>query len=220
VDTTPFGLAVIEMTESIVMRYVSGRYIRESDYKQPKVHRGYVDHTWTTTKDLACGRLRVVVYSLHPGVSWSMSFQETKTRTLIQDIAKIAKSIENSVEVLRKEITEADNRAELRRQEYEAQHTRWLLEEDQRQIARSVKESREEMEQVIKSWAAVVSIEQFFKSVEKRATSLPEEQKAQLLKRLQLARGFVGTQDPLDFIRSWRTPNERYMPLALRKSPV
>jgi hypothetical protein len=220
VDTTPFGLAVVEMTESIVMRYANGRYIRESDYKQPKVHGGYVDHTWTTTNDLPCGRLRLVVYSLHRGVSWSMSFEETETRTLTQDITRIVKSIENSVEVLRKEITEADSRAELRRREQEAQHAQWLLEDDQRQIARSIKESREEMEQVIKSWAAVVSIEQFFKSAEERATSLPEERKVQLLKRLQLARGFVGTQDPLEFVSSWRTPNERYVPLALRKSPV
>jgi hypothetical protein len=130
------------------------------------------------------------------------------------------KSIENSVGVLRKEITEADSRAELRRQEQEAQHAQWLLEDDQRQIARSIKESREEMEQVIKSWAAVVSVEQFFKSVEERASALPEGQKAQLLERLQLARGFIGTQDPLEFIRSWKTTNERYVPLALRKSPV
>jgi hypothetical protein len=162
-----------------------------------------------------CGRLRLVVYSVHPRVSWSMSFQETVTRSLTQDITKIVKSIENSIELLRKEITEADSRAELQRQGQEAQHARWLIEDNRRQIARSIKESREDLEQVIKSWAAVVSIEQFLKSAEERATSLPEEQKVQLLKRLQLARGFVGTQDPLEFFRSWRTPNERmYLSLS------
>jgi hypothetical protein len=67
---------------------------------------------------------------------------------------------------------------------------------------------------VIKSWAAAVSIEQFFRSVEERASALPEEQQAQLLKRLQLARGFIGTQDPLDFFRSWKTPDERYVPVS------
>ena len=211
---------MLEMTESIVMRYANGKYIRESDYKPPKMLRGNADHTWTTTTDLACGRLRVVIYSLHRDVSWSMSYQETKTRPLTEDIKKIVKSIENSVEVLRKEITEADSRAELRRQEQEAQHAQWLIEDDQRQISRSIKESREEMEQVIKSWAAVVSVAQFFKSVEERASALPEGKKAQLLERLQLARGFIGTQDPLEFIRSWKTPNERYVPLALRKSSV
>lgn len=108
VGTVPFGLAVIEMTESIVMRYVNGKYIRESDYKQPKVSHGYAGHTWTTTKDFPCGRLRLVVYSLRNDVSWSMPFQETKMRTLTEDIKKIVKSIENSTDRLRKEIVEAD----------------------------------------------------------------------------------------------------------------
>ena len=108
--TVPFGLAVLEMTESIAMRYANGKYIRESDYKPPKMLRGNTDHTWTTTKDFPCGRLRLVIYSLHRDVSWSMSYQGTETRTLTQDITKIVKSIENSVEVLRKEIAEADSR--------------------------------------------------------------------------------------------------------------
>ena len=218
VGTVPFGLAVIEMTESIVMRYVNGKYIREAEYKQPKISRGYADHTWTTTKDLACGRLRLVVYSVHSDVSWSISFQETESRTLTQDITKIVKTIESSVEVVKKEIAEAERKAELRRQEYEAQHARWLIEEDQREIARSIKESREQLDQVIKSWATAIGIEQFFKGVEERASGLSQEQRKAVLDRLRLARNFIGTQDPLDFFRSWRTPNERYVPLARRKS--
>ena len=50
--------------------------------------------------------------------------------------------------------------------------------------------------------------------------SLPEQEKQEVLKRLALAREFVGTQDPLDFFRSWRTPVERYMPLSMQKIPV
>ncbi|MGC1872886.1 MAG: hypothetical protein WA700_18145, partial [Acidobacteriaceae bacterium] len=91
VGAIPFGLTVIEMTESVLMRYVNGKYIRESDYKPPKTSRGYADHTWTTTNDLPCGRLRLVIYSVRHDVSWSLSFQETKTRTLTEDIRKIVK---------------------------------------------------------------------------------------------------------------------------------
>ena len=50
VGTIPFGLAVIEMTEAILMRYVNGKYIRESEYRPPKSISSYADHTWTTTK--------------------------------------------------------------------------------------------------------------------------------------------------------------------------
>jgi hypothetical protein len=82
VGAIPFGLAVIEMTGAVLMRYVNGKYIRESEYKPPRISRQYVDHTWTTTNNIPCGRLRLVVYSPHRDVSWSMSFQETVKRTL------------------------------------------------------------------------------------------------------------------------------------------
>ena len=139
VGTIPFGLAVIEMTEEVLMRYVNGKYIRESEYKPPKASRSYADHTWTTTKNIPCDRLRLVVYSPQRDVSWSQSFQETMERTLTQDIAKIVKSIEDSIEVMRKEIIEAEQRAETQRREWEDQHARWERERDQQQIADSIR---------------------------------------------------------------------------------
>jgi hypothetical protein len=217
VETIPFGLAVIEMTEAILMRYVNGKYIRESECRPSKTSRGYADHTWTTTKNIPCSRLRLVVYSPQQGVSWSLSFQETTERTLTHDIAKIVKSIENSIGVMRKEIIEVEQRAEVRRREWEEQHARWELERDQQQIADSIKVSREQLAQVIQSWATVMNIEQFLKGVEDRAIALPEVQRAQVFNRLQLAREFIGTQDPLEFFSSWKTPDERYIPLAKRK---
>jgi len=218
VGAIPFGLAVIEMTEEVLMRYVNGKYIRESEYKPPKTSRQYVDHTWTTTNDVPCGRLRLVVYSPHRDVSWSMSFQETVARTLTQDIAKIVKSIKSSAEVVQKEIEEAERRAELRRQESEAQQQRWRREDDERQIAKSISDSREQLNQVIQAWAKAVSIEQFLKGVEERASNLSESQREAVQDRLRLAREFIGVQDPLDFLLSWKLPSERYVPLAGRKA--
>jgi hypothetical protein len=48
--------------------------------------------------------------------------------------------------------------------------------------------------------------------VEQRANDLPEAEKRYVLERLALARSFLGNQDPLDFFRSWKTPEERYAP--------
>jgi hypothetical protein len=69
---------------------------------------------------------------------------------------------------------------------------------------------------VIQEWARVTSVEQFLKRVESHVRDLPEDQQREVLKRLALARDFVGTQDPMDFFRSWKTPVERYVPLAMR----
>jgi hypothetical protein len=90
--------------------------------------------------------------------------------------------------------------------------------EDRRRVAQSIKESREQLDQVIQEWARIISLEQFFEGVRNRAQELPEEQRQEVMKRLELARAFVGTQDPLDFFRSWRMPAERYVPLSMQTS--
>lgn len=213
VDSVAFGLAVIEMTESVLMRYVNGKYVREAEYVPPKTKR-YHDHTWTSTQDLPSGRLRLVVYAPYHSVSWSSSYQETKARSLTQDIPEIVNSIEREVAPVIEKMQEAKRQAEIRRLERLAEEEQRRREEDRRRIALSVKESRDQLEQVIQAWSKVISLEQFFQSIEDRAQPLPESERQDVLDRLQLAREFVGTQNPLDFFRGWKTPLERYVPLS------
>jgi hypothetical protein len=216
VDSLSFGLAIVEMTESVVMRYVNGKYIRESEYVPPKASRHYVDHTWTTKRDLPTGRLRLVVYSPYRSVSWSTWFQETKTRTLTQDIRQIVKSIDDEAATLIEKLQAAERQAEIRRQEWLAEEERQRQEDDRRRQAQSIKDSRDQLEKVIQAWSKAVSLEQFFRGVEARAQTLPEAERQEVVDRLRLAREFVGTQDPLVFLRGWKTPTERYVPLSLR----
>ena len=218
VGSVAFGLGIIEMSESMVVRYVNGKWIRESDYKATKAAARHTDHGWTITKDMPCGRLRLVVYAPYPGVSWSILFQETEARALTKDIPEIVKSIESSTEVLIERVREAKRDAEIRRQEWEAQQERWRQEEDRRRIAESIQESSDQLALVIQEWARVMSLERFFKEVENHARDLPEDQQQEVLKRLAMARDFVGTPDPMDFFRSWKTPVERYVPLAMQTS--
>jgi hypothetical protein len=219
IGAVPFGLAVMEMTEETAMRYLNGEYVRESEYKARKSSRSPMGHTWTTTRDIACGRLRLIVYAPQQDVSWSLTFQETVRRSLAQDVKNIVKSIENSVEAVRNELAEAEKRAQVQRREWDEQRERWRHEGDQRKTAASRKESREQLMQAIQSWATTVSIEQFFKGVEERADKLPAAQQALILERLQLARETIGTQDPLEFFKSWKAPRERYVPLSERPHP-
>lgn len=218
VGSVAFGLAVIEMSEKVELRYVNGKYIRETEYRPPRMSARYVDHTWTTTKEIPCGRLRLVVYAPYQGVSWMEVFQEDKGSPLTKDIPEIVKSIEKATPVVVEKVEEEARQAELRRQQWEAQQQRWRQEEDQRKEAQSIKESREQLDQVIQAWARVTSLEQFFEGVQTRTQRLPETQQQEILKRLQLARDFVGTLDPLDFFRSWKTPLERYVPLSMQLS--
>ena len=218
VGSVAFGLAIIEMSESVVLRYVTGKYIRESDYKPSKAAVRYGDHSWTTTRDMPCGRLRLIIYAPYRDVSWSILFQESKDRALTNDIPKIVKAIETSTELVAEKVKEEERQAEIRRQEWEAEQERYRQEQDRDRIAQSNKDSREQLAKVIAEWGRVISLEQFFAGVESRAQDLPEAQKDEVLKRLALAREFVGTHDPLDFFRLWKTPIERYVPLAMRES--
>lgn len=216
IGSLPFGLSIIEMTESVAVRYVNGKYVRESDYVPPKSRR-YIDHTWTSTHDLPSGRLRLVVYSPHRNVSWSTTFQETKTHSLTSDVPRIIKTLKSSVATVTEKLAEAERQAEIWRQERLAEQKRWQQEEDRRKEAQSVKDSHDQLEQVIQAWTKALNLEQFFQGVEDRAAALPEEERQKVLGRLELARDFVGTQNPLDFFLGWKTPLEQYMPLSQRK---
>ena len=125
-DSLAFGLAIVEMTESVAMRYVNGKYIRESDYVPPKASKRHVDHTWMTNRDLPSGRLRLLVYSPYRSVSWSTSLQESKARSLTTDIPQIVKAIENSTATVTEKLREAERQAEIWRQPQQA-HAAGLL---------------------------------------------------------------------------------------------
>jgi hypothetical protein len=196
------------------LRYVNGKYIRESEYIPPK-RAAFAQHTWTTTRDIPCGRLRLVVYAPYQSVDWMAMFQESKAKPLTKEFTAIVRSMETSTAVVAERIKEEERQAELRRQQWEAQQERWRQEEDRRKVAQSIKESREQLEQVIQAWAKAVSLEQFFEGVQARAQGLTETQRQEILDRLQLAREFVGTQNPLDFFLAWKTPHERYVPRSM-----
>lgn len=212
VGTVAIGLAIVEMSEEVLLRYVRGQYIREADYIPPRPSRHYADHTWTTTRELPSGRFRLVAYSPYHRVSWSIDWQETKKTSLRSSVKSIVKSVEDAAVDLVAKLEEADRKAEIARQEWLAAEEKRRREEDRRRIEQSIRDSREHLGQVIQQWSNVMSVERFLAGVEQRAAELPETDRAPVLERLKLAREFLGTQDPLDFFLSWKTPVERYRP--------
>jgi hypothetical protein len=156
--------------------------------------------------------MRLVAYSPYGRVSWSKSWQETKTASLRGHIRAIVEELEAFVPELVAKLEEADRQAELRRQEWLREEERRKREEDRRRISQSIKDSKTDLRAVIERWADVMSIERFLAGVERRAADLPDEEKQGVLERLALARAFLGTQDPLDFFRGWQAPRERYAP--------
>ena len=58
-----------------------------------------------------------------------------------------------------------------------------------------------------------IDVERFLQGVQERASELPAEERSAALIRLDLAHKFIGSQNPLDFFLSWKTPLERYRPV-------
>ena len=214
VGTVAIGLAVIEMSESVLLRNVKGKYIRDADYIPPKATRPYGDHTWTTTEDLPCGRLRLVAYSPYWLVSWSQTWQESKKSSLKRELTVIVKAIEAAAGELVAKLEEAARQAEIRRLERLAEDERRRQEEDRRQVQESIKESRDQLAAIIRAWGEVMNVERFFQGVQDQAQRLPANEQALVLERLRLAREFMGTRDPMEFFCAWKTPLERYQPIA------
>jgi hypothetical protein len=220
VGTVAIGLAVVEMCEAVVMRYVNGKYIRDADYVPPKASRRYIDHSWTTTKELPCGRLRLIAYSPYWRVSWSAQWQETKKARLTRELRAIVKALEEAAVDLVEKLNEAERQAEIERLERLAAEERRRQEEDRRRVQQSIKDSQAQLVQIIQAWADVVNVERFLQGVHDRAAALPGDERDAVLERLKLAREFLGSQDPLDFFLAWKTPLERYQPLSTQVADV
>lgn len=213
VGTVAIGLAVIEMSEEVLMRYVGGgKYVRETDHTPPRASRSLYGNAWTTTQDVLTGRLRLVVYSPYRGVTWSTEWQETGKSPLTASLKAIVKGIEDAAPPLVEMVEEARRQAEIQHQKWLAEMERYRRDEDRRKVEDSVRESGDELRQIIQRWSGVVEVERFLKGVEERANDLAGDRRNEVLQRLGLAREFLGTQDPLEFFLNWRTPVERYQP--------
>ncbi len=212
IGSLPVGLAVVEMSEDVVLRHVRGKYVRDADYIPPNSSRRFAaqDHTWTTNQELPAGRMRIVAYSPFWRVDWSIDWQETKKSSLRSRLKPIVEAVESSVVELAARLDEADAKAEAERLEWMAAAEKRKREEDQQQVERSFQESRDHLGEIIQQWANVMNVEHFLAGVAESADVLPERDRDRVLARLNRAREFLGTQDPLDFFLSWKTPDERY----------
>lgn len=213
VGTVAIGLQVVEMSEGVDLRYVRGKYVREADYVAPK--RGPQPYSFTTTRHLPSGRLRIVAYSPYAEVNWSASWQDTTKSNVKTSLRAIVSALNAEATKMVAKLAEAELQRQIRHQEWLIQEDRRQREDDRRKIVESATASMADLRKVIDRWADRTSIEHFLEGVERSAASLLDDERQAVLQRLALARTFLGTQDPLDFFRSWQTPEERYSPRFL-----
>jgi len=197
----------LETAEEVEGRYVSGKFVRESDYKPPK--RGYPEYSvWATRKQFCTGRLRLQVYSAYRGTSWRRYWDE-KDQSLDAKVAAIVIAVEKSVAEVCQLISQERAERERRKQQWAAEHEIWLRREKERRTTEARKQSQEELLRLMAAWAEAKSRETFFAEVERKSSEAPVELRERLVARIEQARTLLSSADVLEQFVTWKTPQER-----------
>jgi hypothetical protein len=209
VGTAAFGLTLIEMTEHVPAEYRKSGYVRANERARPSRSRNVYHDTWSTMRDLPSGRLCLQVYSPYPRVKWLKHWRETPARPLSAQISRIIRELEAATADVARLFDEGERQAEIERKHWEEQRERWRREEEARRAAQALKDSRDELEKIIDSWAEAKRLEGFFAEAEQRLVDLPRDERDQVLERIQHARELFGAIDALQLLKAWRAPEER-----------
>ncbi len=210
IGEVPIGLALVEMSERVTLRYFKGKYVRYDNAVVKAASPHHLVHSWTTEYDVPSGRFRLVAYAPRRDVEWSAIWQETPKRGLLSMFPTIVKELEAVVPDLKSKTAEAEATAIRKQREWEEQQERWKRDEDRRNADKALAQSREELSEVIRKWSAAMSIESFFREAEERLADVETDRRQALSSRLDLARSMMGSLDPLEFLEQWVAPDERY----------
>lgn len=208
IGTVAFGVTIFEMSENVEVEYQDGKYTRVSELPLKKPRR-YESYSWRSTHDLPSRRLCVQVFSPYSRVSWMRQWRESKAGEFPRKLAGLVIELESEAATIVKRFEEGERQAEIERQRREEERRAQAREEAERRRLKSIKDSREELSDIIKAWAKTIRIDEFFDDVERRAANLEEDQKTAVLERLAQARKMVDTTDALKWLTSWKTPEEQ-----------
>ncbi|EHQ5158468.1 hypothetical protein KQY37_001301 [Salmonella enterica] len=203
-----FAFNLAEMTEYVPAEEVDGRYIRDEKMirwmrgKYDKPFRYVVKHTLPT------GRFLLQLYSPYSSTNWQVQFRQTKQCGLVSQIPKIISAMRDAVPLIKNQLKEARVKAEARRIQWELDEKRYREKERIRKEKEAYNASLEELKAIMVQWAEDKRIEQFFREAEKDVASLDEQQKVQIMERLQLARKLLSEYRAVERLLKWRTPLE------------
>lgn len=203
------GLTVFEISEEIEVGYLNGEYIPIAHYLQhPEVKNKSV-YTWTTKQDRPSGRLCIQAYSTYSGTKWLKQWRESKPGELSKTLKTIVSELCNSVDEISQATQIAKQEFEEKKRQWDIQRERYRLEAEERERAKNLKDSKNELVSIIQNWAEAKQIDEFFKDVQLRANDLSVEDRQSIKARLTEARKLLGTLDALERIKNWKSPIER-----------
>ncbi|PVZ78210.1 hypothetical protein C9426_34945 [Serratia sp. S1B] len=203
-----FAFNLAEMTEYVPAKKVKNRYVRDEKMERwTRGNSGLFPHVSKHT--LPTGRFLLQLYSPYSSAKWLLQFRQTKQCGLISQIPKMISAMEETVPLILKQLEKARIEAEEWRIRCEREHAIYLEEKRIEREKEAYNASRTELKSIMVQWTEDKRLEQFFHQAESDAITLDEQQKVQVMERLQLARQFLSEDTAIERLLKWKTPKER-----------
>ncbi|QDC44582.1 hypothetical protein [Methylophilus medardicus] len=209
IDDVSIGLTIYEMSEEVEVGYLNGKYVPIKEYLKSSLAKIRSPFSWTTTKEIPSGRFCIQVYSTYLGNKWVKQWRETKKGEFSKTMKPILEELCNSTNEIKNLITRAKDEAAERKRLWDEQRERDRIASEERRIAKNLKDSSDELNQIIESWGKLKHIEEFFKEVELRTNKLADDERMVVLARLNKARALIGPLDAFEHLQKWKSPEER-----------
>ncbi|EOF5433717.1 hypothetical protein ACK1MO_003415 [Salmonella enterica] len=203
-----FAFNLAEMTEYVPAKKIKNRYVRDEQMARWIRGKNSEPFLHVSKHTLPTGRFLLQLYSPYESADWRVQFRQTKQCGLISQISKMISSMQEAVPLISKQLEEARIRAEEWRIRQEREHAIYLEKERIRREEKAYSASRTELKSIMAQWAEDKRIEQFFREAELDAAGVDEQQKVQIMERLQLARQFLSENTAVERLLKWKTPQE------------
>ncbi|VDY44787.1 Uncharacterised protein [Salmonella enterica subsp. arizonae] len=199
-----FAFNLAEMTEYVPAKKIKNRYVRDEQMVRWIRGKNSEPFLHVSKHTLPTGRFLLQLYSPYESADWRVQFRQTKQCGLISQIPKMISVLQEAVPLIAKQLEEARIRAEEWRIQREREHAIYLEKERIRQEEEAYNASRTELKSIMSQWAEDKRMEQFFREAELDAASLDEQQKVQVMERLQLARQFLLEDTAVERLLKWK----------------
>jgi hypothetical protein len=198
------GLTIVELSERAEVQYVDGRYVRLTDLT-PAQRRMNGPGTWRQMEEFPSGRFMLVAYCPEQAAGWREEWRESHQGELLKKIPAIVRSLERAAPKVAQAMRAGREKEAIRKQAEDAAHARWLAEEDCRRRELARRTSREDLLRIISLWSESRTVEIFLSEIERglAEADLNDDERRQLLGRLQAARDLVSGSSALQLFAEW-----------------
>ncbi len=177
--TLAVGLTLLEQRERVDDEAERKRRLEKLvQARTSEEAHSWVWHSIMTTWDLPSGRLALRAYSPYRVASWELLWKEEKAGDLLARVDEVCETLDSKAPDVAALVEEGQRREEQRQREAAAHYARWLQEEREKRQAQAVKESRDQLLQLINGWVVARNIETFFSNLADAAKNISSDDAA------------------------------------------